>query len=111
MDILGRGIFANDHFAFLYAMLRINRHQHTIALDVDDELPQFEIIAQRFVQQAARMQDRSPVGIADDETRAIAPPFLLCAGPFFRAVAIATKSPGALGGPGHRRRNRWKLGG
>ena len=43
MDILGRGIFANDHFAFLYAMLRMNRHQHTIALDVDDESPQFEI--------------------------------------------------------------------
>ena len=58
MDMLGRGIFANDHFAFLYAMLRMNRHQHTIALDVDDESPQFEIIAQCFVQQAARMQDR-----------------------------------------------------
>jgi len=34
-DILGRGVFANDHFAFLSATLRMNRERHTIALDVD----------------------------------------------------------------------------
>jgi hypothetical protein len=31
----------------------MNRERHTIALDVDHESPQFEIIAQCFVQQAA----------------------------------------------------------
>ena len=36
-DILGRGIFANDHFAFLSATLRMNRERHTIALDVDQK--------------------------------------------------------------------------
>ena len=50
---LGRGIVANDHFAFLSATLRINRDRHIMGLDVDHESPQFEIIAQRFVRQAA----------------------------------------------------------
>jgi len=34
-DILGRGVFANDHFAFRSAPLRMDREQDTIALDVD----------------------------------------------------------------------------
>ena len=38
---------------FLSATLRMNRDRHMMGLDVDHELPQFEIIAQRFVQQAA----------------------------------------------------------
>lgn len=46
-------IFANDNFAFFYATLRINRDRHTIALDMDHELPHFEIIAQCGMQQAA----------------------------------------------------------
>jgi hypothetical protein len=57
-DILGRGIFANHHFAFLSATLRMNRDRHTIALDVDHESPQFEVIAQCLMQQAARMRYR-----------------------------------------------------
>ena len=40
-------------FAFLSATLRMNRDRHMMGLDVDHESPQFEIIAQRFVQQAA----------------------------------------------------------
>ena len=50
---LGRGVFANDHFAFLSATLRMNRDRHMLGLDVDHESPQFEIIAQCLVQQAA----------------------------------------------------------
>jgi hypothetical protein len=48
-----RGIVANNHFAFLSATLRMNRDRHMMGLDVDHESPRFEMIAQRFVQQAA----------------------------------------------------------
>ena len=35
----------------------MNRKRHTILVDVDQESPQFEIIAQCFMQQAASLQD------------------------------------------------------
>ena len=56
-DVVGPGVFANEHFAFLAATFRMNRKQHTILIDVDQESPQFEIIAQCFMQQAASLQD------------------------------------------------------
>ena len=57
MDVVGRGVFADNHFAFLAATLRMNRKRHTIPVDLDQESPQFEIIAQSFVQEAASLQD------------------------------------------------------
>jgi hypothetical protein len=55
MDVVGRGAFANNHFAFLAATLRMNRKRHTIPVDLDQESPQFEVIAQSFVQQATSL--------------------------------------------------------
>jgi hypothetical protein len=55
-DVIG-WVFANNHFAFPSATLLMNRSRHTIPVDLDQELPQFEIIAQSFVQQAAGLQD------------------------------------------------------
>jgi hypothetical protein len=49
MDVVGRGVFANNHFAFLCATLLMNRKRHTILVDLDQELLQFEIIAQCFM--------------------------------------------------------------
>jgi hypothetical protein len=49
MDVVGCGVFANNHFAFLAATLRMNRKRHMIPVDLDQESPQFEIIAQSFV--------------------------------------------------------------
>jgi hypothetical protein len=51
------GFFANNHFAFRSAPLLMNRKRHTIPVDLDQESPQFEIIAQSFVQQAANLRD------------------------------------------------------
>jgi hypothetical protein len=44
MDIVEQRFFANKHFAFLPATLLMSRERHAIALDLDDEPPQFEII-------------------------------------------------------------------
>ena len=49
MDVIERRVFANNHSAFLCATLLMNRNRHTIPIDLDQESPQFEIIAQCFV--------------------------------------------------------------
>jgi hypothetical protein len=56
MDVVGRGVFANNHFAFPFATFLMNRKRDTIPVDFDQESPQFEIIAQCFMQRAARLQ-------------------------------------------------------
>jgi hypothetical protein len=57
MDVIGWGVFAHNHSAFPSATFLTNRKRDTIPVDLDQELPQFEIIAQSFVQQAASLQD------------------------------------------------------
>ena len=57
MDIVTSGFLADDQFVFPFTALCMNGEQYTIALHVDHESSHFEIIAHRFVQQAARMQN------------------------------------------------------
>ena len=49
MDVVGRGVFANNHSACLCAELLMNRYRHTVPIDFDQESLQFEIVAQCFV--------------------------------------------------------------
>jgi hypothetical protein len=64
MDVIERRVFANHYSAFLCATLLMNRKRDTIPVDLDQEWFQFEIIAQCFVQQAARLQDLSVIHCA-----------------------------------------------
>jgi hypothetical protein len=64
MDVIERRVFANHYSAFLCATLLMNRKRDTIPVDLDQESFQFEIIAQCFVQQAARLQDLSVIHCA-----------------------------------------------
>jgi hypothetical protein len=57
MDVVRRGVFANNHSACLCAELLMNRYRHTIPIDLDQESLQFEIVAQCFVWQVASPQD------------------------------------------------------
>jgi hypothetical protein len=49
MDVIERRVFTNNHSAFLCATLLMNRKRHTIPVHLDQESPQFEIVAQCFV--------------------------------------------------------------
>jgi hypothetical protein len=71
----------------------MNRKRHTILVDVDQESPQFEIIAQCFMQQAASLQDLGVIHSAlTSET----------AWPFDRQGIV--KLPELLGRPQYQRR-------
>ena len=49
MDVIERGIFANNNFLFLCAALLMNRYRHSIPIDFDQESSQFEVVIQCFV--------------------------------------------------------------